>query len=123
MVVFGGLDVLEISAESGRLRGRISVYGVEVQEADIFGVDERSLTQALAKDGLEALLRFVEVPIHFENTVLIPAVESRRVQIPEMELPLGARVTRVRVFGGKLWVEVEASAGEGPERRVAQVAP
>jgi hypothetical protein len=124
MVVYGGLDVVEISPESGRLRGRISVYGVEVKEADILGVDERRLTRALAHDGLAALLHFVEVPIRFENTLMIPAVESKRLRIPQMDLPLNARVAGVRVFGGKLWIEVLASTGEGgADARVAQVLP
>jgi hypothetical protein len=124
MVVYGGLDVVEISPESGRLRGRVSVYSVEVKEADILGVDERGLTRALAHDGLQALLHFVEVPIRFENTVVVPAVESRRLRIPEMELPLDARIARVRVFGGKLWIEVAVSAGAGsPNGRVAQAIP
>ncbi len=124
MIVYGGLDVMEISPESGRLRSQISVYGVEVKEADIFGVNERGLTRALAHDGLAALLHFVEVPVRFENTLLIPAVESKRLRIPEMNLPLNARVARVRVFGGKLWIEVLASTGErSPDARVAQVMP
>jgi hypothetical protein len=124
MVVYGGLDVLEVSPESGRLRGRIALYGVEVKEADILGVDERGLTRALAQGGLETLLRFVEVPIRFEDTIAIPAVRSARLRIPEMGLPLHARVVRVRVFGGKLWIEVSAFAGEQrPDGRLAEVGP
>jgi hypothetical protein len=124
MVVYGGLDVLDISPESDRLRGRVSVYGVEVKEADILGVDERALTRALAQDGLEEVLRFVEVPISFENSVVIPALDSRRLRIREMYLPLHARVARVRVFGGKLWIDLEASDGEAsPSGRLAEVIP
>ena len=57
------------------------------------------------------------MPILFEDTIKIPAVETKRLRIPAMDLPLDARVAQVRVFGGKLWIEVHASTGESPEAR------
>ncbi len=112
LVVYGGLDVVDLSPESRRLRGRISIYGVEVKDAQVFGFREKSLARALTQGGLDSLLHFVEVPIRFEDQVKIPSVETKRLRIPEADLPLNARVALVRVFGSKLWISLEASAGE-----------
>ena len=116
MVVYGGIDAAELSPQSGLLRGRVSVYGVEVQKADVLGVDERGLTRALAHAGLETLLPFVEVPIRFQDTIAIPAVRSERLQIRAAQMPLNAKVALLRAFGGKLCVVVEAHAGEQSAR-------
>jgi hypothetical protein len=120
--VYGGLEVVELDPESGVLRARVKVYAVEVARADILGIDEpaRELTKALAEGGLESLLGPVEVPVRIEDHLRLPAVTTRRLRIPAMEVPVIASVTSVRVFGGKLWVGIGASlpAAEGePCRR------
>lgn len=112
MVVYGGIDAAELSPQSGLLRGRVSVYGVQVQKADVLGVDERGLTRALARAGLTTLLPFVEVPIRFQDTIAIPAVRSEKLQIRAAQMPLNAKVALLRAFGGKLCVVVEAHAGD-----------
>jgi hypothetical protein len=120
--VYGGLEVVELHPESGVLRARVKVYAVEVARADILGIDEpaRKLTKALAEGGLESLLGPIEVPVRVEDHLRLPAVETRRLRIPAMGVPVVASVTSVRVFGGKLWVGIGASlpAAEGePCRR------
>ena len=112
MTVYGGLEAVELSPHSGLLRGRVSVYGVQIAQADVMGVDERGLTRALTQVGLETLLPFVEVPIRFQDAIAIPAVRSNRLRIRGTQWPLNARVALIRSFGGKLCVVVEARAGE-----------
>jgi hypothetical protein len=124
LVVYGGLDVVDFSPESRRLRGRISIYGVEVKDASMFGFRERSLTRALTRGGLDSLLHFVEVPVRFEDEVTIPSVATPRLHIPEAHLRLNARVALVRVFGSKLWISLEAQAGdEAPARSLGAHKP
>lgn len=125
MVVYAGLETIDLSPGSGLLRGRISLYGLEVKEANIGGLDQRRLTQALAHGGLETLLPFVEVPIRFEDTVALPAVQAHRLRIPGTDVHLTARVALVRAFGGKLWIGMEGSAvGTKPASAdVAQASP
>ena len=112
LVVYAGMDTIDLNPASGLLRGRVSLYGLEVKEADIAGLDQRRLTKALAQGGLEALLPFVEVPLRFDNTVVLPPVRVHRLLIPATELRLRARVALVRAFAGKLWIAVEGSAAE-----------
>ena len=112
MAVYAGMDTIDLSPASGLLRGRVSLYGLEVKDADIVGLDQRRLTQALAHGGLEALLPFIEVPLRFDSTVTLPSVRAHRLLIPATDLRLRARVALVRAFAGKLWIGVEGSAGE-----------
>jgi hypothetical protein len=112
LVVYGAIDLVELDATSGVLRGDVAVFGIELQQADVLGVDEpaRKLTEALTKGGLAMLLRTIEIPVRIENRLAIPAVESKRLKIGAAELPLRARVASVRAFGGKLWVFVDVDA-------------
>jgi len=108
--VYGGLEVVELHPESRVLRARAKVYAVDIQGADTLGIEQpaRRLTRALAEGGLERLLGPIEVPVKVEDRLELPAVETRRIQIPAMDVPVAARVTSVRVFGGKLWVGIAA---------------
>jgi len=117
MSVYGGLDVVELDPASGVLRARIAVYAVDIPRADLLGIDQpaRRLTQALAEGGLEALLGPVEVPVRIEDRLELPALRTRRVSIPALEMPVAATVSSVRVFSGKLWVGVRAKAGPAPD--------
>ena len=117
MSVYGGLDVVELDPASGVLRARVSVYAVDIPKADLLGIDQptRRLTQALAEGGLEALLGPIEVPVRIEDRLELPALRTRRVSIPALEVPVAATVSSVRVFSGKLWVGVRAKAGPAPD--------
>jgi hypothetical protein len=116
MGVYGGLDVVELDPRSGVLRARVAVYAVDIPAADVLGIDQpaRRLTQALAEGGLEALLGPVEVPVRIEDRLELPALRTRRVSIPALQVPVAATVSSVRVFSGKLWVGVRARAGPAP---------
>jgi hypothetical protein len=115
MSVYGGLDVVELDPASGVLRARVAVYAVEIPKADVLGIDEpaRRLTQALAEGGLETLLGPIEVPVRIEDRLRLPALRTRRISIPALDVPVAATVSSVRVFAGKLWVGVRAQVA-GP---------
>ena len=110
MSVYGGLDVVELDPASGVLRARVGVYAVEIPKADVLGIDEpaRRLTKALAEGGLETLLGPIEVPVRIEDRLRLPALRTRRISIPALDVPVAATVSSVRVFAGKLWVGVRA---------------
>jgi hypothetical protein len=121
MSVYGGLDVVELDPATGVLRARVAVYAVDIPRADLLGIDQpvRRLTKALAEGGLEMLLGPVEVPVKIEDRLELPALRTRRVSIPALEVPVAATVSSVRVFSGKLWVGVRAQAGLRPEHSAA----
>jgi hypothetical protein len=119
--VYGAIDVVELDATSGVMKCRVSVSGVDAAHADVLGVDEpvRRLTEALTHGGLALLLGSIEVPVRIENRVSIPAVESHRLRIESVDLPLQVAVEDVKAWGGKLWVRVQVAIGPSaaPERR------
>jgi len=117
VTVYGGLEVFEVLPDTGLLRSLVTVYGVEVTRADVLGVDERTLARA-THAGLDALLHSIEVPVRLENRLALPAVRAKRLRIPATELPLQVGVSKVQVFGGKLWVCLGAAlAGASPSAK------
>lgn len=114
--VYGAIDVVELDSTSGVMKCRVSVFGVDAAHADVLGVDEpvRRLTEALTHGGLALLLGSIEVPVRIENRLSIPAVESHRLRIASVDLPVQVGVEDVKVLGGKLWVRVKAAIGPSP---------
>ena len=114
--VYGAIDVVELDSTSGVMKCRVSVFGVDAAHADMLGVDEpvRRLTEALTQGGLALLLGSIEVPVRIENRLSIPALESHRLSIASVDLPLQVAVEDVNVLGGKLWVRVKAAIGPSP---------
>jgi len=114
--VYGAIDVVELDSTSGVMKCRVSVFGVDAAHADMLGVDEpvRRLTEALTQGGLALLLGSIEVPVRIENRLSIPALESHRLRIASVDLPLQVAVEDVNVLGGKLWVRVKAAIGPSP---------
>jgi len=58
----------------------------------------------------------IEIPISVEDSLSIPAVESKRLQIAAQSLPITIAVRQVKAFGGRLWVFVDAALAPGPEK-------
>ena len=111
VTVFGAIDVVELDPVSGVLQCRVSILGVEAQDAAALGRNDPvgRLTEALTHGGLSLLLGSLEIPVSIENRVSIPAVESKRLRIAAEDLPLTIAVQQVKVFGGRLWVFVDAA--------------
>ena len=118
--VYGGLEVVNMDPQSGRLRCEVRVFGVEADRANLLGIDGplRGLTEALSHGGLAALLRFVEIPVRIDDHLQLPAVDSKRLRIRAADVPIRAQVAEVKVFGGKLWVAL----AEQPETPAALAA-
>jgi hypothetical protein len=112
--VLGGLEVVGLE-DSGLLRCQVTVLAVDAVEANVAGLDEpvRDLIESLGRDGLNALLSVIDVPVRVENQVVLPAVNTKRLRVAAAVVPVQARVAEVRVFGERLWVAVAAQVGGG----------
>jgi hypothetical protein len=110
--VLGGLEVLGLE-ESGLLRCQVKILAVEAHEANIVGLDEsvRDLIESLGRDGLNALLSVIDVPVRVEDRLVLPAVNTRRLRVAAAAVPVAARVVEVRVFAERLWVGVAVEVG------------
>ena len=111
VTVFGSIDAVTVDAASGLLRCNVSILAVEADNVEALGHNDPvgRLTEALTEGGLDALLGPLEIPVRLENTLGIPAVDSKRLQIAAETLPLTVVAQKIRVFGGKLWVFVDAA--------------
>jgi len=109
--VFGGADILDLDADTGLLRARMTVFAVDVPEVRLVGRDApaRNLARAISRERLEAfadILPSVPIPVRVQHDVTLPAVQTDVVKISETKVPIAATVLQVRVFRGKLWVTV-----------------
>ena len=118
VTVLAAIDVVELHPVSGVLECRVSILGVEAQDARALGYNDPvgRLTEALTRGGLALLLGPLEIPVSIEDRLSIPAVESKRLQIAAEDIPLTIAVQQVKAFGGRLWVFVDATLAPGPAK-------
>jgi hypothetical protein len=116
VTVLAAIDVVELHPVSGILECRVSILGVDAQDTGALGRGDPvgRLTEALTRGGLALLLGPLEIPVSVEDRLSIPAVESKRLQIPAEDLPLTIAVSKVKAFGGRLWVFVDAALAPRP---------
>lgn len=116
VTVFGAIDVVGLEPRSGVLQCTVSILGVEAQDEAALGHNDAvdRLTEALAHGGLQLLLGSLEIPVSVQDRLSIPAVESKRLHIAAENLPLTVAVQQVKVFGGRLWVFVDAALAPRP---------
>jgi hypothetical protein len=116
VTVVGAIDVVGLDPVSGVLQCAVSILGVEARDATALGYGDPvgRLTEALTRGGLALLLGSLELPISVENRLAMPGVESKRLRIAAEHLPLTIAVQQVKVFGGRLWVFVDAAVASGP---------
>lgn len=121
VTVFGSIDAVEIEPKSGILRCNVSILAVEAENAEALGRNDPvgRLTEALTEGGLAMLLGPLEIPVKLENSLDIPAVDSKRLRIPKETLPLSIAAHQIKVFGGKLWVFVDAGLAAPQPAEVA----
>lgn len=124
VTVFASIDAVTIEAASGLLRCNVNILAVEAENAESLGRNDPvgRLTEALTEGGLSVLLGPLEIPVRLENVLEIPAVDSKRLQIAAETLPLTVTARRIKVFGGRLWVFVDAGLS-GPAPVVAETRP
>jgi hypothetical protein len=118
VTVLAAIDVVELQPASGVLECRVSILGVDAPGTRALGHDDTvdRLTEALARGGLSLLLGSLEIPVGVEDRLSIPAVESKRLQIAAVNLPLRIAVRQVKAFGGRLWVYVDAALAPSPAK-------
>jgi hypothetical protein len=118
VTVLAAIDVVELQPASGVLECRVSILGVDAQGTRALGDDDTvgRLTEALTRGGLSLLLGSLEIPVSVEYRLSIPAVESKRLQIAAVNLPLRIAVRQVRAFRGRLWVYVDAALAPTPAK-------
>jgi hypothetical protein len=116
VTVFGSIDAVQIEPVSGILRCNVSILAVEAKDAEALGRNDPvgRLTEALTEGGLDLLLGPLEIPVKLENALDIPAVDSKRLDIQAATLPLSVAARKIKVFGGKLWVFVDAALSNPP---------
>ncbi len=125
VTVFGSIDAVAIDAASGLLRCNVSILAVEAENAEVLGRNDPvgRLTEALTEGGLSVLLGPLEIPVRLEDALDIPAVDSKRLQIAAETLPLTVAARRIKVFGGRLWVFVDAGLSGPAPTVLAEVRP
>jgi len=118
VTVLAAIDVVELHPVSGVLECRVSILGVDAQDATALGHGDPvgRLTEALTRGGLAMLLGSLEIPVSVEDRLSIPAVDSKRLQIAAETLPLTIAVQQVKAFGGRLWVFVDAALAPSPAK-------
>ena len=118
VTVFAAIDVVKLDPSSGILQCGVSIVSVEAQNAAALGHNDPvgRLTEALAGGGLALLLGPLEIPVSIEHHLSIPALESKRLHIAAENLPLTIAVQQIKVFGGRLWVFVDAALAPRPTK-------
>jgi hypothetical protein len=115
LTVYGGLDVVDLDAESGVLRARVHVFAVEAKRAGVLGLPTPAgrLAEEIGREKLESfssLLSSVEIPVRLERAITLPAIGTESgVSIAATHVPLNLSVVEVRSFRRRLWVTIRAS--------------
>jgi hypothetical protein len=111
VTVFAAIDVVRLDPASGMLQCGVNILGIDAQNATALGRNDPigRLTEALTDGGLALLLGPLEIPISLEDRLEMPAVQSKRLQIPAETLPLSVAAREVKVFGGRLWIFVDVA--------------
>jgi hypothetical protein len=118
LAVLGRVDSVEVDEESGGLRGRVTLIGLELKRVGLFGEGalERRLLEAVAglsPQILSLLSDSLVLPVRLEREVGIRGTgEEGPVRIAPAHFPLSARVTDLLAFDRRLWVVLDVSAGD-----------
>ena len=118
LAVLGRVDSVEVDAETGSLRGRATLIGLEVKRVGLSGETtvQRRLLEALAglnPQILSLLSESLVFPVRLEREVRIGGTgDAGPVRIAPASFPLSARVSDLLAFDRRLWVVLDVSAGE-----------
>jgi len=113
--VYGALDVVELDAASGSLRGRVRIFAVEARRIRALGfsVPVERLVEKLSSEQTQTfapLLSAIDIPVRMGEDVTLPAMGPEGgVTIGEERIPLGAEVAAVRSFRHRLWISIKTS--------------
>lgn len=127
--VVGGLDIVELDAASGTLRGRVKIMAVDARQVGVLGVraPAERLVEDLSREEVDAfnvLASSIEIPVRLEREVTLPALGPEGgVRIAAAAVPLRAAVADVKAFRGRLWISIDAAAGEATSSPAPAAAP
>lgn len=116
--VLGRVDRVEVDPESGGLRGRVTLIGLELKRVGLFGESalRRRLLEGLAglnPQILSLLSDSLVLPVRLERDVGIRGTaDDGPVRVAPAHFPLSARVTDLLAFDRRLWVVLDVSAGD-----------
>ncbi len=119
--VAGGLDVVELDPQTGRLRGQVKLIAVDAHRVDVMGLgaprEARRMVEDLGRQRLEAfshLLSELEIPVRIEQELQLPAVAAEAgLRIGAASIPIHASIVDVEAFKGRLWVSIQAGVDAG----------
>ena len=129
LAVLGRVDSVEVDEESGGLRGRATLIGVEVKRVGLSGEGSVSRTLLEAVAGLNPqilslLSESLVLPVRLEREVRIEGTgDAGPVRIAPARFPLSARVTDLLAFDRRLWVVLDVSAGDWAPLETTPEAP
>jgi hypothetical protein len=118
LAVLGRVDRVEVDADSGSLRGQVTLIGLEVKRIGLSdeGALQRRLLEALASLNpqlLSLLSESLVLPVRLERDVQIRGRgDGGPVIIRSARFPLSARVVDLLAFDRRLWVVLEVDAGD-----------
>jgi hypothetical protein len=118
LAVLGRVDHVDVDDESGTLRGRVTLIGLEVKRVGLFGESalRRQLLEGLASlnsQVLSLLSDSLVLPVRLEQEIRIRGTaEKGPVRIQPARFPLSARVTNLLAFDRRLWIVLDVSAGD-----------
>ena len=110
--VVATLEVLGLQQQSPALRVGVEVLAFTVRDVEVAGwsAPVERLAEELARrraDDFNDLLAPLEIPAGVEQALSLPAVANDQVKIPELTLPLVARVEQVLVANQRLWISID----------------
>ncbi len=118
LAVLGRVDSVEVDEESGVLRGRATLIGIEVKRVGLSGEGSvsRRVLEAVAglnPQILSLLSESLVLPVRLEREVVIRGTgDEGPVRIAPARFPLSARVTDLLAFDQRLWIVLDVSAGD-----------
>ncbi|MCG6921900.1 MAG: hypothetical protein LJF15_12575 [Acidobacteria bacterium] len=118
LAVLGRVDHVEVDEESGGLRGRVTLIGLELKRVGLFGESalRRRLLEGLAglsPQILSLLSDSLVLPVQLEREVRVRGTDQKGpVRIEAARFPLSARVTDLLAFDRRLWIVLDVSAGD-----------
>jgi len=118
LAVFGLMDRIDVDAETGILRGKVSVIGFELKKVGVFGESPtgQRLLEELGEqklDDLSALALPVEIPVRLEEQIALRGITEGPVRLRPATFPLKVSVANVSAHGERLWVALDVDLGRG----------
>lgn len=107
----GGLDKVDLV--EGRLLSRIKLYHFEIAGTSL-GDLAHAAVEELVREHLptiEQSIPAIEIPVHLDEAIAIPAFGDGTITMRAGRLPLKAGVSRILPLNERLWVLLDVEAG------------